>query len=270
VNDIFLSYANEDHDRARALAAALESQGWSVFWDRTIPSGKTWREVIGKALHDSRCVVVAWSKASIDSTWVREEADVGRERGVLHPVLLDDVRPPLGFREIQAANLIGWDSRRSSSEFERFVTDIKGTVGQPRQKKRSSGPGVKVKEGQPLGVGGIVVMALAGLQIVFWVAYISELLNQFSTGEVHIVFVLLVFISGVLLPSLGGALIMKKSLAAAFIFGVAGLCDVLVMLLWAPNFIVALFPFAVMNVCACILSAWRFRSRRQSITLGRA
>jgi hypothetical protein len=46
-----------------ALAAALEAQGWSVFWDRRILLGKNWYEDIGRALDTSRCVVVAWSAA---------------------------------------------------------------------------------------------------------------------------------------------------------------------------------------------------------------
>lgn len=46
MSDIFISYANEDRARAQILAAALEAQGWSTFWDRTIPTGKTWREII--------------------------------------------------------------------------------------------------------------------------------------------------------------------------------------------------------------------------------
>ena len=43
--DIFLSYASEDIDKAQRLAQALTAHG-SVFWDRTIPAGKTWREFI--------------------------------------------------------------------------------------------------------------------------------------------------------------------------------------------------------------------------------
>ena len=105
MSDIFISYAKKDLERIRPLAEALEGRGWSVFWDRTIPAGGTWREVVGKALHESRCIVVAWSQESIESTWVQEEADEGRERGILTPVLIDDVRPPLGFRSIQAARL---------------------------------------------------------------------------------------------------------------------------------------------------------------------
>jgi hypothetical protein len=50
-------------------------------------------------------VVVAWSRDSIDSAWVSEEADEGKKRGILVPCLLDAVESPIGFRSIQAADL---------------------------------------------------------------------------------------------------------------------------------------------------------------------
>ena len=50
MTDIFISYANEDQSRVEQLANALEDQGWSVFWDFTIPVGKTWRQVITESL----------------------------------------------------------------------------------------------------------------------------------------------------------------------------------------------------------------------------
>ena len=75
--DIFISYAKEDRERVKLLANALEIKGWSVFWDRTIPTGQKWREVIGEALENARVVIVAWSKASTKSRWVQEEADWG-------------------------------------------------------------------------------------------------------------------------------------------------------------------------------------------------
>jgi hypothetical protein len=85
MSDIFISYAHEDRPRAQMLAETLGGHGWSIFWDRTIPTGKTWRETIGRALNDARCVVVLWSKTSIESGWVQEEADDAKRRGVLVP-----------------------------------------------------------------------------------------------------------------------------------------------------------------------------------------
>lgn len=140
MNDIFISYAKEDLQWIRSLVEALEAQGWSVFWDRTIPSGKTWREFIGRGLREARCIVVAWSKTSIESAWVHEEADEGRERGILHPILIDDVKPPLGFRAIQGAKLAGWNFRDPSPEFKRFLRDLEGTLGPPRPGESFSSP----------------------------------------------------------------------------------------------------------------------------------
>ena len=54
MSDIFISYASEDRERIQPLVRALEQAGWSVFWDRTIPAGKTWREVIGGEIRDAR------------------------------------------------------------------------------------------------------------------------------------------------------------------------------------------------------------------------
>ena len=95
MSDIFVSYASADRDRARAVAQALTEQGWSVWWDRTIPPGKQFDEVIEEALDSARCVVVLWSKASVASQWVKTEAAEAMRRKILVPVLIEDVKIPL-------------------------------------------------------------------------------------------------------------------------------------------------------------------------------
>ena len=127
--DIFMSYAREDQARIRDLVSALEGQGWSVFWDRRIPAGKTWQSYIGQALGDAKCMIVAWSRDSIISDWVIEEANEAKKRGLLMPVLLDPVEPPLGFRGIQAADLTGWKPGSSSTQFDQLAQDIVGLIG---------------------------------------------------------------------------------------------------------------------------------------------
>ena len=85
--DIFLSYANEDRESARALAGVLESAGWTVWWDRRIPAGRTWRSMIEEALKEMHGMVVLWSTNSVESDWVKEEAEEARALGKLIPVL---------------------------------------------------------------------------------------------------------------------------------------------------------------------------------------
>ena len=65
VSDVFISYAAGDEPRASELAAALETKGWTVWWDRHIPPGRTFYEVIEQALTKARCVVVLRSAESV-------------------------------------------------------------------------------------------------------------------------------------------------------------------------------------------------------------
>ncbi len=79
--------------------------------------GKTWDEVIGASLDAASCVVVLWSKVSVQSRWVREEAERGADRGILVPVFIEKVEPPFGFGRIEAADLSDWKGEATDPEF---------------------------------------------------------------------------------------------------------------------------------------------------------
>ncbi len=131
MSDIFVSYARPDRERARLVAAALERRGWSVWWDHEIPPGRNFDDVIEEALGEARCVVVLWSQASTASDWVRNEASEAMQRQVLIPALIDaEVKIPLGFRRLQAADLSRWQGE-SSVEFEQFCDAVARNVGPP-------------------------------------------------------------------------------------------------------------------------------------------
>src|SRR5438067_3365800 len=105
--DIFISYARSDRDSVRRLAEGLQSRGWTVWWDHRIPAGKSYEDVIQEAIDAAGCVVVLWTRESVASEWVRNEAAEGARRKALIPVRLEDVRVPLAFRHLQSDDLFG-------------------------------------------------------------------------------------------------------------------------------------------------------------------
>jgi hypothetical protein len=129
MSDIFISYSHEDRLRAEELARALGGRGWSIFWDQTIPIGKTWPETIGRELSEARCVIVLWSKTSVESGWVREEANDAKERHILVPVLIDSIRPPVGFRGIQTADLVNWNATKPTPALDLLTANIAELIG---------------------------------------------------------------------------------------------------------------------------------------------
>ncbi len=129
MSDVFVSYASADRDRAQAVAAELQARGLSVWWDRAIPPGRQFDEVIEEALDAARCVALLWTEASAASHWVKTEGAEALRRGVLVPALLQaDVRIPLEFRRVQAANLSQWSPGQASPEFDQFFAAVQDVV----------------------------------------------------------------------------------------------------------------------------------------------
>ena len=107
MSDIFISYASSDRTAAKRIAGVLREHGWSAWWDRSIPPGRQFDEVIEEALDAAKCVLVLWSPSSVKSSWVKTEAAEAMRRQILVPVLIESTQIPLEFRRLQAADLSG-------------------------------------------------------------------------------------------------------------------------------------------------------------------
>ena len=133
---IFLSYARADVDCARKLADLIARAGHEVWWDRELHGGSRFTSEIDKALRDAEAVIVLWSDASIESAWVQDEAAEGRDSGRLVPIVIDEVRPPLGFRQYQALDLTDLKSGSQPKQLEDLLRAIV-KMGAPEERKES-------------------------------------------------------------------------------------------------------------------------------------
>lgn len=129
----FLSYARSDRERVAQLAAALQAAGFDVWWDQQIEGGAAFAKSIAAALENCSAVVACWSRASVTSDWVLDEAGRGRDLRKLVPVSLDGTEPPLGFRQYHAIDLARWRGNAGSEEFAAVLRGIAAAAGRPAQ-----------------------------------------------------------------------------------------------------------------------------------------
>ena len=165
---IFLSYAHADAKRAQQLAAALNARGYTVWWDTMIEGGASFAKSIREALEAADAVIVLWSKTSIESDWVADEAAQGRDRRRLVPLSLDGSLPPLGFRQYQTIDLANWRGKAASPQIDSINRAIgaaiggaheKAAAGTARMQRFTDGPTVDRRRAMLIAGGAGVVLA---------------------------------------------------------------------------------------------------------------
>lgn len=161
---VFLSYARTDREQAARLAAALESAGLDVWWDTLIEGGAAFAKSIETSLESCEAVVACWSRSSVASDWVLDEAGRGRDLRKLVPVTLDGTEPPLGFRQYHAVDLSRWRGDPAAAEIAAIVRGVAATGGcNAAPRPQQVVPRARVSRRRVLGAaGGGVVVAAAG------------------------------------------------------------------------------------------------------------
>ena len=163
--DIFISYAREDADVVARLAAALQEAGYSSWWDTKLTSGSRYLKETEAALKESKAVLVVWSKASVDSHWVADEAAVGRDENRLAAVTFDASMPPLGFRQFQVTDFSHWKGGVNEPQFQNLSRGLSHLA--PPSEELVTGPKAprRSRLRNPVVIGGAALAALAILVI---------------------------------------------------------------------------------------------------------
>lgn len=154
---VFVSYAREDAAKAKAVALSLEQASFDVWFDERIHSGSEFSREIEEALNNASAVVVLWSRHSVESAWVRDEAAEGRDSGRLVAVLLDACRPPIGFRQYQTTDLSRWSGRGRPRQIDDIIAAVRAKGGEPPSKALP--PSTK-RARAPWIVAGLLVLAI--------------------------------------------------------------------------------------------------------------
>ncbi|MBV8783053.1 MAG: TIR domain-containing protein [Gammaproteobacteria bacterium] len=148
--DVFVSYARSDKARVAPLVAAIEAQGWSVWWDPAIEAGQQFDDQIDTQLQEALAVVVVWTPTSVSSRWVRGEARDAAERGILVPVRFEDARLPIDARAIQTTDLDKWDEDPASPEFQELLRSLAAVIKRQRARQPARpGTGTAAAAGAP-------------------------------------------------------------------------------------------------------------------------
>jgi elongation factor Tu len=103
--DIVISYAREDEAIALELARLIQGFGLSVWWDRSLVAGENFYAAIDAEIARAKRVIVLWSHDSVSSRWVLSEAEEASQQQKLLPILVNDVKIPLGFRTYHSIEL---------------------------------------------------------------------------------------------------------------------------------------------------------------------
>lgn len=182
--DIFISYAKADRLVVEDLAATLQAEGWSVWFDRALAAGDAYRDEIMQELVAARAVVVLWTENSIGSDWVRAEAGRAKASGKLIPVKSDGVdygAIPLPFGEMHTEPL------RNKPLIRAAITAQLATPAVAQGQTVNLANNIKAAAFTWVGILGGALTLLTNMKSIIDFAHWTEAILRFWSDWVHLI-----------------------------------------------------------------------------------
>ena len=131
--DVFFSYKREDRHRVQLFCLELQKMGFEVAWDQKILTGEAWENWIFEQLMACKVVLVFWSRDSIQSEYVRNEARLAYKAKKLLPVFIDRLSAIekarlIGFDGLQSTELFNWKGNLDDTAWQALVAGIERAI----------------------------------------------------------------------------------------------------------------------------------------------
>lgn len=162
--DVFVSYSRNDKPLVAPLVAALEAQGWSVWWDPAIAPGEEFDRTIAVELARAASVLVVWTHHSVESRWVRGEARDAADRGLLVPLRIGAAVLPIDFRALHTIDLAEGPAAERGQAFQEVVRALGGLIRSNEESAPAAGVDMVLERGPSTSArAGICVLPFANL-----------------------------------------------------------------------------------------------------------
>jgi hypothetical protein len=136
IADVFISYSQRQPEPTEALARDLGRRGYSVWWDTRLLIGDEFSDVIRKRILEAKAVIVIWTSASVNSKYVKAEAQLADEKNKLLPLRSSDVVPneiPLPYNAIHTERV---------DNIDRIVEALESRGIRPHSRDKNKQPAV--------------------------------------------------------------------------------------------------------------------------------
>lgn len=133
-SSVFIGYATDaDKPRAGVIRAKLEALGVHVFQDTDMPAGSTIADVLDKQVASATAALILWTNKSVESGYVKAEADKANYRKVYVAAVFDNLDPkhlPLPFNSLSTPDLSDWIETGSNVNYPawRSILNALGTL----------------------------------------------------------------------------------------------------------------------------------------------